>query len=574
VLLDEKVPLEHRRQLLQQICNSDSKEAARILDSLLKAAAQSSGLELYTQKKKECEALMEALEAGPQRPGLFYGLLPANGSAVKRAHVRLQDGTATYPVVADDNLAKILECGAGVLLSGRAEMVLATDPIGVDAGEEARLEDRLGDRVEVSLRSGDERQVLHVSATLQQRLDAGEVPPGSPLLVCLRRQMAFDVVPRPTDEWSRYRYLSREEVPDVVADRDIGDPPAFIAEAIEFCRLEMLAPEIRREYRLRRSRTWMLAGVSGSGKTLCLCACVRGIYETMAEVTGLAVADLPPRILRLRMSKLLSYWLGESDKNADLLVDEIVALSEHTVTGPRGTFELPVIVVLEELDGIARRRGGDVDGVYDRIQTTLLQRLDHTANRALRDRLILVFATTNVPHLIDPAWARRVGGQTIRFGRLGRRAFAAVLNKHLRDVPLVSDNGAGRDEIQAALVRQVTATLFSPNGSDAGLVEIQLAGTNAPSVKHRWDFLTGSIVDRAVQMAADRACQAQAAGCSAPGMSAQLLIDAIDEQVRALTSALEPTNAADFVDLPDGMRVTGVRRIAQPAVLPTDLQRS
>jgi hypothetical protein len=91
-------------------------------------------------------------------------------------------------------------------------------------------------------------------------------------------------------------------------------------------------------------------------------------------------------------------------------------------------------------------------------------------------------------------------------------------------------------------------------------------------VKHRRDFLTGSIVDRAVQMAADRACQAQAAGCATPGISAELLLDTIDEQVRALTSALQPANAADFVDLPDGMRVTAVRRIEQPAVLPTDFQ--
>jgi hypothetical protein len=343
---------------------------------------------------------------------------------------------------------------------------------------------------------------------------------------------------------------------------------------IEFCRQEMVSPGLRRKYRLRRSKTYLLEGTSGSGKTLCLCACINGIHEVMAEVTGISVAELPPRVIRLKMSKLLSMWLGESDKNADLLVDEIVALAERTVTGPNGTFELPVIVIFEELDGIGRRRGGDVDGVYDRIQTTLLQRLDHTATRALRDRLILMFATTNVPHLIDPAWVRRVGGQSVSFGRLGRKGFAAVLDKHLRDVPLVSDNGARRETVQAALVRHVTAALYSPNGSDPGLVEIQLAGTTAPCTRHRRDFLTGSIVDRAVQAAADRACSAEEAGCGTPGISARLLLDCIDEQARAVASALQPANAVDFVDLPDGMRVTGVRRLPQPAVLPGDLQRT
>ncbi|MHC4083208.1 MAG: AAA family ATPase [Planctomycetota bacterium] len=574
VLLDDKIPIEHRRHLLAEVCNSESKEADKLVQSLLKAAAEGSGEDLFRQKRKELEERLEALQSGPQRPGLFFGLLPANGTSVKRAHVRLQDGTATYPVVSDDQLAATLARGDGVLLSGRAEAVLAADPIGVEAGEEARLEDTLGDRVEVSLRSGEERHVLHVSTALAERLETGDVPRGTALLVCLRRQMAFDIVPRPTDEWSRFRYLSREQVPDVVAERDIGAPPTFIAEAIEFCRQEMVAPELRRKYRLRRSKTYMLAGVSGSGKTLCLCACVNGVYEVMAEVTGIPVAELPPRIIKLKMSKLLSMWLGESDKNADLLVDEIVALAELKVTGPNGTFELPVIVIFEELDGIARRRGGDVDGVYDRIQTTLLQRLDHTATQALRDRLILMFATTNVPHLIDPAWVRRVGGQSVRFGRLSRKAFAAVLAKHLRDVPLASDNGARREAVQAVLVRQITAALFSPNGADPGLVEIQLAGTTAPCTKHRRDFLTGSIVDRAVQAAADRACGAEEAGCATPGISAQLLLDCIDEQVTAVASALQPANAADFVDLPDGMRVTGVRRIPRPAVLPGDLQRT
>jgi hypothetical protein len=574
VLLDDKVPIEHRRRLLAEICHSESKEASKILDSLFKAAAAGSGADLYTQKRKELDALIEALQSGPQRPGLFFGLLPADGTTVKRAHVRLQDGTATYPVVHDGALAETLGCGDSVLLSGRAETVLAADPIGVGAGEEARLEDRLGDRVEVSLRAGDERHVLYASNALRRRLEAGEVPSGSALLVCLRRQMAFDVVPGSTDEWSRFRFLSREEVPDVVTERDIGDPPAFIGQAIDFCRREMLAPRLRRKYGLRRCRTYLLSGVSGSGKTYCVCACIRGIYDAMAEVTGIAPADLPPRIIRLKMSKLLSMWLGQSDRNADLLVDEIVALAEQDVTGPKGTFEVPVIVVLEELDGIARRRGGDLDGVYDRIQTTLLQRLDHTANRALRDRLIVMFATTNVPHLIDPAWARRVGGTTVNFGRLRRKGFAAVLDKQLRGIPLVGDNGAGRGAVKTALVRQVTTSLYSPNGSDPGLVEIQLAGTTTPSIKHRRDFVTGSVVDRAVQAAAEQACQAEEAGCAESGISARLLLDTIDEQVRAVAGALQPANVADFVDLPDGVRVTSVRRIRRPAVLPGELQRA
>jgi ATP-dependent 26S proteasome regulatory subunit len=574
VLLDDSVPLDQRRRLLAELCNSGSKEAGKMLDGFFKAAAAGRSEDLFAQKKKELDELIDALEAGPQRPGLFFGHLPANGSAVKRAQVRLQDGTATYPVLIEDKLPGPLDRGDGVLLSARGEAILAVDPFGEGAGEEARLIDHLDDRVEVSLRSGDERHLLYASGALRRRLEAGEVTAGSALLVCLRRQIALDVIPRPTDEWAGYRYLAREEVPDVIAERDIGDPPAFIGEAVEFCRREMVAAPLRRKYRLRRCRTYLLSGASGTGKTLSVCACIRGICNAMAEVTGVAVGDLPPRVIRLRMSKLLSMWLGESDRHADQLVDEIERLADRKVTGPRGTFEVPVIVVLEELDGIARRRGGDLDGVYDRIQTTLLQRLDHTSNRALRDRLIVMFATTNVPHLIDPAWARRVGGQTIAFGRLGRRAFAAVLDKHLRDIPIAGAGGNGHaGGARGGLIRQVTSAVYDADGSNPGLLEIQLAGATAPVVKGRRDLMTGAIVDRAVQRAADHACGAEEAGCGDPGLSVRLLLAALDEQVDALASSLGPANAADFVNLPDGARVTAVRRLARPSVQAVDLQR-
>ena len=572
VLLDHKIPIEQRKQLLAEICRSESKESTRLLESIFKAAASGSSETLYGQKKKELDELIDAIQSGPQRPGWFLGLLSTNGASVKRAHVRLEDGTTTCPVVLDDEMLAGVHRGDCVLLSTRAEAILAAEPLGMDVGEEARLEGWIDDRVEVSLRS-DERHVLYLSHRLQGKLESGEVRTGAPLLVCLRRQMAFDAVPRATDEWARFRFLDRSEIPDVVAERDIGDPPAFIADVIDFCRREMAAAPRRRKYGLRRCRTYLLSGVSGSGKTLSICACIRGLCEVMSELTGLPIDELPPRIIRVKMSKVLSMWLGESDKNADRLVDEIVELAGCTVTGPAGEFEAPVIVVLEELDGIARRRGGDHDGVYDRIQTTLLQRLDHTANRALRDRLIVMLATTNVPHLIDTAWLRRVGGEMVPFGRLRRRAFAAVLTKQLGDIPVAAPNGHG-ESIRQSVVRDVTAALFSPNGADWGLVEVQLAGTAGPCVKHRRDFLTGSIVDRAVQQAAERACREEEAVRRDSGITAEMLVEAITGLIRSVVGALTPGNVTDFVDLPDGARVTNVRRLDEPALLPTDLFRN
>ncbi len=571
MLLDEKIPLQHRRHIIHEICQSDSKEAHQILDAILKNAAKGDGGRAqYLQKKKECEELIEALENGPPRLATFMELVtPATGTPLTRAHVKLEDGTSTYPVVTDASMAPKLRRGDAVLISARSEAVLRHLENLEEVGEEARLEDWLGDRIEVSQRT-DERHVLHVTHHLRERLERGEVEVGAALLVCLRRRLAIDAVPRSVDELAKYRFLTREPVPDVDVERDVGDPPAIIDEITRICRLEIGNADLRRRYHLRRCLTVLFAGVSGSGKSLCIAASIRRLHEVMAEMTGVPLEQLPPRVIRLRMSKLLSQWLGQSDKNADLLVDEIVALADERIEARGGKVELPVIVVMEEIDGIARQRGLDHDGVYDRIQATLLQRLDHTTNRALRDKLIFLFATTNVPHLIDPAWIRRVGGRIVRFGRLRRRGFAQVLDKQLGDRPLAGVNGS-RSARRAGFVRNVTTSVFGAD--DPALVEIQLAGATAPTVRRRRDFLTGSLVDRAVQRAADAACEAEAAGHDAPGLTEQQLVHALDEQIEGVVRSLTTGNVGEFVDLPDGVRVASVRRLEPATIRSTELQR-
>jgi hypothetical protein len=93
-------------------------------------------------------------------------------------------------------------------------------------------------------------------------------------------------------------------------------------------------------------------------------------------------------------------------------------------------------------------------------------------------------------------------------------------------------------------------------------------------VKHRRDFLTGALVDRAVQEAAAEACRAEQMGCDRPGLTPAALKTALDRQVRSIVEQLHPHNVANHLDLPDGVRVVGVRRLDQPPVLPAELERT
>jgi SpoVK/Ycf46/Vps4 family AAA+-type ATPase len=406
---------------------------------------------------------------------------------------------------------------------------------------------------------------------LRARLDAGEVVPGGSLLVCPRRGVAFDAIPK-QEGLSHFLYLDKSPVPDVVIDRDIGSPPAFLDELTEHVRMEMLAPEVGRRYRLRRSVMKLLTGVSGTGKTLCIQGFWRRMYEVVGEVTGVPVDDLPQRVLRLRLAKVLSKWLGESDKQLDRFFDEVDELAEQVFTAPDGTaYHLPVLVICEEADGLGRTRGEEA--IYDRIQTTLLQRLDVTCQK-LKDRLVIFLFTTNVPHLVDPAFLRRAGGTTERFGRLNKRGFAAVLAKHLRGLPFAGDDGRKPADAQKRAAAELTAWLFSPNGQDKGQVEPTYVGSASPVVKYRRDFLTGALVDRAVQQAAAEACRAERQGADRPGLTGGQLIRAFDQQVRTIVDQLHKDNVSNYLSLPDGVRVGTVRRIEQPAVLPFELERA
>ena len=103
-----------------------------------------------------------------------------------------------------------------------------------------------------------------------------------------------------------------------------------------------------------------------------------------------------------------------------------------------------MVVVLEEVEGLARRRGGPDSAAYDRILATLLQRLDDPCDDLGRLPLVLI-STSNRPDLIDSAMLRRLGLRA-RFTRLDRDGLTAVLDKKLKpDYPYEAEDGQTPD---------------------------------------------------------------------------------------------------------------------------------
>ena len=570
-LMDKSMPWEHRKRLIVHLAMGAGEEGDHALQSLCDAAANSNGDAVYAQKLKEVNELIQEMTNGPLRTGVFVRMLNGSLLAVPRAHVVLQDGESAYTVVPDAGVAQSLRCGDMVLLEAQGRVLVARDPSVWTVGEEGRFERRIGDdRVEVTVRD-HETLVFRVSAKLLDKLNAGSIKPGAKLLVCARRYMAFDDVPAP-DGLQNYWYVQRDPVPDVIVERDIGSPPGYIDELVEHLRGEMLTPDLHRRYRMRPAQTKLLTGVSGSGKTLSIMGVWRRMYDLMSEVTGVPIEELPPRVLRLRMPQVLNKWLGESDKRLNRFFEEIEQLAAEPFVAPDGKkWYLPVLAIAEEIDALARARG-EGDPIYDRIMTTGLERLDATCQK-FKDQLVVFLFTSNVPHLVDPAFLRRAGGTIERFGRLDKRGFQAVLAKHIRELPFQEQYGA-QDHAEQRAVRSVTDWLFSRNGHDPGQVTVTFVGSATPVLKFRRDFLTGALVDRAVQQAAAEACRAERSGGDEPGVTSELLIGCIDAQIRGIVEQLTPANVHNYLTLPDGMRVGDLRRLRPPAVSAYELEHS
>jgi hypothetical protein len=507
------------------------------------------------------EQALAELQDGPVRPATFIaevrkGLL----SLRPRVHVVTPDGQERYPTLHPQVKAKTLTPGLTVFLDAKGAVVLGASEEAVEVGQEGIFLRRLPESrlIEVGVR--DERIVLHAAAAVLEAIESGRLVHGSRLLICPRRQFALAVIPEVKDR--RHRFVDRSKVPAVVASRDIGKPHWILGWLIRRTRILLFRPDLLERFELRPRCALLLTGPTGTGKTLTIRAFLHEFNRMLVERTGRV--DIGSRVIRAKVAELFSEWLGRSDKNIEELFDDIQAIAgEEIETASGERLRLPVVVILEEVEGVGRRRGEFDGGIYDRILGTLLQRLDDPTDDLGRLPVILI-TTTNRPELIDSAMWRRLAGVRARFGRLDREGLTAVLAKKLRaHYPYASCNGHSPDELRAWVIDQVVSWLYSPN-DDGGLVELTFRD-GKKAVRHRRDFLTGAVVEQAVATAIDQAVFQAEAGDAEAGLSAACLVESLRRHTDGLADNLTSHNAADYLDLPEHAAVASVRRLRSPA---------
>ena len=345
-------------------------------------------------------------------------------------------------------------------------------------------------------------------------------------------------------------------------------------------RLLMFRPDILERFELRPRFSVILTGPTGMGKTLHLKAFLSEFRDMLEERTGRT--DLGSRVIRVKTSEILSEFLGRSDKQIEELFDDIHHLASQKLETSQGErVHLPVVIVLEEVEAIGRRRGTTFEGgIFDRIIGTLLQRLDDPTDD-LGSLPILLISTTNRPDLLDPALLRRLAARRAEFNKLGREDLAAILEKKLKPgYPYWGQNGSDPEQLRRGLIDRVVSWLFSYNGDEPGIVEIVLRdGTR--TVKHRRDFLSGALIEQAVSNAIDEmafALEESRGQEPETGFTAGCLMESFRRQIDGLAENLTAGNARDYLHLPDEENsVAAVNRLPglrsrTPALLADELR--
>lgn len=199
-----------------------------------------------------------------------------------------------------------------------------------------------------------------------RRLLTQAVPPTA----LIREAAGFRSSPAASPDGNRLNHILVEENPRPHLEPRWG---ASVTNALERLIAERRLRDLLAEKDLVPTRTALFVGAPGQGKTLA------------ARWTAWKLG-LPLHVVNL--ASIVSSYLGRTGAN----LQELMTASS----------QMPCVLLLDELDCLAKRRGDASDvGEMSRLVTVLLQQLDAWSNQSL------LIAATNHPDLLDPAIWRR-----------------------------------------------------------------------------------------------------------------------------------------------------------------------
>lgn len=200
------------------------------------------------------------------------------------------------------------------------------------------------------------------------------------------------------------------EVPNTTW-KDIGGLEGVKKELQEMIQYPVEYPDKFLKFGMSPSRGVLFYGPPGCGKTLLAKAIANECQANFISIKG---------------PELLTMWFGESESNVRDVFDKARAAA-------------PCVLFFDELDSIAKSRGGsvsDAGGAADRVINQILTEMDGMGNK----KNVFIIGATNRPDIIDSAILRpgRLD-QLIYIPLPDEKSREAILKANLRKSPLAPE---------------------------------------------------------------------------------------------------------------------------------------
>ncbi|CAL8248261.1 unnamed protein product [Merluccius merluccius] len=208
---------------------------------------------------------------------------------------------------------------------------------------------------------------------------------------------------------------------------DIGGVRKQLAQIKEMVELPLRHPALFKAIGVKPPRGILLYGPPGTGKTLIARAVANETGAFFFLINAKAIAnECQANFISIKGPELLTMWFGESEANVREIFDKARQAA-------------PCVLFFDELDSIAKARGGNVGdggGAADRVINQILTEMDGMSSK----KNVFIIGATNRPDIIDPA--------ILRPGRLDQLIYIPlpdeksrinILKANLRKSPISKD---------------------------------------------------------------------------------------------------------------------------------------
>ncbi len=281
----------------------------------------------------------------------------------------------------------------------RAAQVVTLTPIGAVRAPQAQDASHVGPLIDGLVVQAGERVSVPVLRSRPQNFKvSGTVPGGHVMIQPDTRVRVVSMAGKPGNRGSRLK----------VSYADIGGLGGTVARVREMIELPLRFPEAFERLGIDPPRGVLLYGPPGCGKTL--------LARAVASETA-------AHFIHVNGPEIIHKFYGESEAHLRKIFAEAAA-------------KAPSIIFLDEIDGIAPKRGEVQGEVEKRVVAQLLALMDGLETRGQ----VVVIGATNIPQNLDQA-LRRPGrfDREIEIGIPDRDGRSEILQIHTQGMPLAGD---------------------------------------------------------------------------------------------------------------------------------------